>query len=131
MQGLQFDNVPYVCVTKGRAAELYQQSALQGVKESMYRHADLLWRSQREGSNDEVVRWLSKAASQKEARALRRLGEFYEKGWSGLHVDFEKAVEQYRQLTQMEDPKGMCRLARCYQYGKGDCKKSCYHGVCC
>jgi TPR repeat protein/uncharacterized caspase-like protein len=72
----------------------------------------------------EAVRWYTRAAQQRGARAAANLGYMYEHGRGGLRQSDAEAVRWYTQAAQQGDSWGQAYLGIMHQYGRGGLTKS-------
>jgi hypothetical protein len=66
-----------------------------------------------------ALMWYEKAAAQGDCNALERLGFFYEKGFEGVKVDYEKSFKFYQRAAANGFEIAKIRVARAHFKGRG------------
>lgn len=94
----------------------YRTGAEEGDPAAMYilAHGLLLTGEQMEG-----IRWMEKAASRREPRALAAMGQFHQYGDFGVTQNYELAADLYAAAAEQGDPDGLFGLAFLYELGRG------------
>ncbi len=116
--GWFFDNGRYVAEDKERAAEFFRMAADMGDAYSQWRLAVLIDEGAVEGSLEEAVSLLRKAAAQKHSDGMIGLAVMHASG-RGVEQDHVAAMRYYQAAARMGNGHGLQGMGVLYANGEG------------